>query len=605
MPPASSVPLTAHPELNRWIAECVTLTDASRVYLCDGSAEERSDLIARMTADGTLLPLNAAKHPGCYLYRSDPRDVARVEDRTFICSPQEEDAGPTNNWMAPDAAKALVRPLFAGAMRGKTLYVVPYLMGPVGSPSARVGVEITDSPYVVISMGVMTRMGKPALDTLGTGGAFVPGLHATGDLDPANRYICHFPAERLIWSVGSNYGGNALLGKKCFALRIASALARDEGWLAEHMLLLELTDPGGEKTYFAGAFPSACGKTNLAMLVVPPALAAQGWSVRTVGDDIAWLRVGADGRLWAINPEAGFFGVAPGTSPKTNPNAVATVRTNTIFTNVALTDDGAPWWEGLTDTPPTPFVTDWKGNRRAVSDGGEPFAHPNSRFTAPASQCPSISPEFDAPEGVPIAAILLGGRRRTTVPLVAEALSWNHGVFLGSVMASETTAAAEGANGVLRRDPFAMLPFCGYHMGDYFRHWLDMGERTPNPPRIFHVNWFRRDEDGKFLWPGFGDNVRALIWMRERLRSNAPATETAFGLVPPASALLTDGLELSPERLTAALAVNPAEFADEAESIETHYAHFGDRLPDELRAELGALRVRATVDRQADAISRT
>lgn len=569
------------------------LTEAERVYVCDGSESEKQRLIAQMMDEGTLEPLNQTTYPGCYLHRSDPHDVARVEDRTFICSPHKEDAGPTNNWMAPDEAKALLRPLFAGAMRGKTLYVVPYLMGPIGSPSARVGVEITDSPYVVVSMGVMTRMGKPALDALGTEGMFVPGLHATGDLDPAKRYICHFPAERLIWSVGSNYGGNALLGKKCFALRIASAIAKEEGWLAEHMLLLELTDPQGEKTYFAGAFPSACGKTNLAMLVVPPALAAQGWSVRTVGDDIAWLRIGADGRLWAINPEAGFFGVAPGTSPKTNPNAVATVQTNTIFTNVAVTEEGEPWWEGLTDEPPTPYMTDWKGNRRAVSEGGEPFAHPNSRFTAPASQCPSISPSFDAPEGVPIAAILLGGRRRITVPLVAEAFSWNHGVFLGSVMASETTAAAEGAKGVLRRDPFAMLPFCGYHMGDYFQHWLDIGQQTSNPPRIFHVNWFRRDDAGKFLWPGFGENVRALIWMRERLRGNADATATVFGNVPPASALPTENLNLPAERLQAALAVNPAEFAEEADSIEAHYDRFGDRLPSEFRTELSALRDRA------------
>ncbi len=585
--------VTNHPQLNLWITECARLTEAERVFVCDGTEVERAKLIALMVAGGTLQLLNQGTHPGCYLHRSDPRDVARVEDRTFICSPRQEDAGPTNNWMSPDDAKALLRPLFAGSMRGKTLYVVPYLMGPVGSPSARVGVEITDSPYVVISMGVMTRMGTPALDALRTDGTFVPGLHATGDLNPTNRYICHFPSERMIWSVGSNYGGNALLGKKCFALRIGSAIARNEGWLAEHMLLLELSDPEGERTYFAGAFPSACGKTNLAMLVVPPALEAQGWGVRTVGDDIAWLRIGADGRLWAINPEAGFFGVAPGTSPRTNPNAIATVRTNTIFTNVAVTDEGEPWWEGLTDEPPTPYLTDWKNNRRPTTDTSEPFAHPNSRFTVAAAQCPSISPEFDSPEGVPIAAILLGGRRRSTIPLVAQAYSWTHGVFLGSVMASETTAAAEGAKGVLRRDPFAMLPFCGYHMGDYFRHWLEMGEKTPNPPAIFHVNWFRRDDDGDLLWPGYGDNVRALIWMRERLRGNAVANETAFGLVPPVSALHSEGLTLPRERLEAALAVSPAEFMDEADSIESHYTRFGDRIPRELRVELSALRDRS------------
>ncbi|MBC8142799.1 MAG: phosphoenolpyruvate carboxykinase (GTP) [Armatimonadetes bacterium] len=591
--PDSLTAFTDHHALNRWIAECAELTGTTDIYLCDGSAEEAESLSKKMVTDGILEPLNAETFPNCFLHRSDPRDVARVEDRTFICSPDEGDAGPTNHWMSPDATKALLRPLFASSMVGKTMYVVPYLMGPVGSPFAKVGVEITDSPYVALSMGIMTRMGRVALDALGTNGEFVLGLHATNDLDPANRYICHFPAERLIWSVGSNYGGNALLGKKCFALRIASAMARDEGWMAEHMLLLELTDPEGEKTYFAGAFPSACGKTNLAMLVVPDALAAQGWRVRTVGDDIAWLHVGADGRLWAINPEAGFFGVAPGTSPKTNPNAVATVQSNTVFTNVAVTETNEPWWEGLTDTPPGEFLTDWRGNVRPASDTSAPFAQPNSRFTAPASQCPSISPEFDAPGGVPIAAILLGGRRRDTVPLVAEAFDWNHGVFLGAVMASETTAAAEGAKGVLRRDPFAMLPFCGYHMGDYFAHWLSMGKRIPTPPAIFHVNWFRRDADGKFLWPGFGENVRALIWMRERLRGNAGANTTAFGNVPPVSAINTDGLNLTAERLEAALAVSPGEFAAEADSIETHFARFGDRLPPELRKQLAALRGRS------------
>ena len=579
--------------LSNWVAECAALTQPARVHWCDGSPEEKEGLIAAMLADGVLHPLNQTTHPGCYLHRSDPRDVARVENRTFICAADASDAGPTNNYLPPADAKALLRPILRGAMRGKTLFVVPYLMGPVGSSAARVGVEITDSPYVAVSMGIMTRMGEVALDALGADGAFVAGLHAMGTLDPALRYICHFPEERLIWSVNSNYGGNALLGKKCFALRIASALARDEGWMAEHMLLLELTDPGGERTYFAGAFPSACGKTNLAMLVVPPALAALGWQVRTVGDDIAWLHVGADGRLWAINPEAGFFGVAPGTSPRTNLNAIATMQRDTIFTNVAVTDAGEPWWEGLTDTPPGGYLTDWKGNRRLASDLSEPFAHPNARFTVSAAQCPSIAPDYNNPAGVPIAAILFGGRRADTVPLVAQARSWAHGVFLGATMASETTAAAEGAKGVLRRDPFAMLPFCGYHMGDYFGHWLAMGERIPNPPHLFHVNWFRRGADGKYLWPGFGENVRALIWMRERLRGIVPATSTAFGDVPPTDALLMDGIDLPREQLEAALAVSNADFAQEADSIAAHFERFGGRLPVALWDELAALRERA------------
>ena len=590
-----SLPPFAHLGLAAWVAECAALTRPDVVYLCDGSEAERDRLIAQMVADGTLHPLNAAHYPNCFLHRSHLSDVARVEQSTFICSVSESDAGPTNNWLAPADAKARLTALFDGCMQGRTLYVVPYVMGPVGSPLSKVGVEITDSPYVALSMRTMTRMGQAALDQLGADGAFVPGLHSTGTLDPENRYICHFPEERLIWSYGSNYGGNALLGKKCFALRIASVQARDEGWMAEHMLILELTDPHGDATYFAGAFPSACGKTNLAMLIAPPALAQAGWSVRTVGDDIAWMRVGPDGRLWAINPEAGFFGVAPGTSAQTNPNALATVRQDTVFTNVALTDDGLPWWEGM-DGPDAPcpyeYLTDWKGVRRKVSEGGEPFAHPNSRFTSPVTGCPSVSPHWDDAGGVPISGVFFGGRRNTTVPLVMESFDWAHGVFLGATMGSRTTAAAAGATGVLRRDPFAMLPFCGYHMGDYFRHWLEMGERIPRPPLLFNVNWFRRDADNNFLWPGFGENLRPLIWMHERIHGRGAAIETVAGLVPPPDALPLDGLALDPARLQSCLRVDPAEWRAEAGEIAAHLDRFGDHLPPRLRDELATLQSR-------------
>ncbi|GAB4464151.1 MAG: phosphoenolpyruvate carboxykinase (GTP) [Armatimonadaceae bacterium] len=583
-----------HIELNRWVEECIRLCQPESVYWCDGSEAEKERFLAAMVEDGSLLPLHSEHYPGCYLYRSDPRDVARTEKSTYICTRKQEDAGPFNNWMSPDDARERLTPLFAGSMRGKTMYVIPYVMGPVGSPFSKVGVEITDSAYVVLSMRTMTRMGTVALEQLGTDGAFVPGLHATGTLDAEQRFICHFPEERLIWSINSNYGGNALLGKKCFALRIASAQAHDEGWLAEHMLLLELTSPDGDRMYFAGAFPSACGKTNLAMLVVPPALAAQGWKARTIGDDIAWMRIGEDGRLWAVNPEAGFFGVAPGTSEATNPTAMATVRRDTIFTNVAVSDDGMPWWEGMNagNPPPYEYLTDWLGNRRSTSDTGEPFAHPNSRFTAPAINCPTLSPHWDDAQGVPISAILLGGRRLTTVPLVMEAFSWQHGVFLGSIMGSRTTAAADGATGILRRDPMAMLPFCGYNMGAYFAHWLQMGKQIPHPPHIFHVNWFRQDSAGKFLWPGFGENVRTLIWMRQRIRGEAHATETVAGLVPSPEDLPMEGLTLPASRLEAALAVNRDDWQAEAEDIEQHFARFGSALPPELRAELDALKQR-------------
>ncbi|MBC8101703.1 MAG: phosphoenolpyruvate carboxykinase (GTP) [Cytophagales bacterium] len=586
-------PPTQNAALLAWVAECVRLCQPDTLHWCDGSEDEKAALIAGMLADGSLHPLHAARFPGCYLHRSNPNDVARVEQVTFICSELEADAGPTNNWMSPADARAKLTPLFDGCMRGRTLYVIPYVMGPVGSPLSKIGVEITDSAYVALSMRTMTRVGTAALEQLGANGEFVPGLHSIGELDPARRFVCHFPDERLIWSYGSGYGGNALLGKKCFALRIASAMAQGEGWMAEHMLLLELTDPQGAKTYFAGAFPSACGKTNLAMLIPPPALATQGWQVRTIGDDIAWMHVGTDGRLWAINPEAGFFGVAPGTSHQTNPNALATTERNTLFTNVAVTDDGLPWWEGIGWEPETnAFLTDWKGNRRPFSDQSEPFAHPNSRFTAPAAQCPCLSPHWEDPQGVPISGILFGGRRNTTVPLVLEAFSWQHGVFLGATMASRTTAAAAGATGVLRRDPFAMLPFCGYHMGDYFAHWLQMGLRIPRPPAVFQVNWFRKDADGSYLWPGYGENLRALIWMNERIAGRGSAVNTPVGLVPSPGDLHLAGLDVPADRVAAALQVRTEEWGQEIPDIKEHFARFGERLPRELRGELAALEQR-------------
>ncbi|MES2461408.1 MAG: phosphoenolpyruvate carboxykinase (GTP) [Armatimonadota bacterium] len=596
MPNAAAPPFsspTRNTALLAWVDECTRLCGPDSVYWCDGSEAEREALIAGMLEDGSLYTLNAEKFPGCYLHRSNPNDVARVEQVTFICSERQEDAGPTNNWMSPAEAKAKLTPLFDGCMQGRTLYVIPYVMGPIGSPLSKVGVEITDSPYVVLSMRMMTRIGTPALEQLGTEGEFVPGLHSLGELDPARRFVCHFPDERAIWSYGSGYGGNALLGKKCFALRIASAMAHEEGWMAEHMLLLELIDPQGSKTYFAGAFPSACGKTNLAMLVPPPALAAEGWQVRTIGDDIAWMHIGKDGRLWAINPEAGFFGVAPGTSGETNPNALATIHKNTIFTNVAVTDDGTPWWEGIGWEPDSgAFLTDWKGNRRPFADKSEPFAHPNSRFTAPASQCPSISPHWEDAQGVPIDGILFGGRRNQTVPLVSESFSWQHGVFLGATMASRTTAAAAGATNVLRRDPFAMLPFCGYHMGDYFAHWLQMGQQIPHPPKIFQVNWFRKDAEGNYLWPGFGENLRVLIWMHERIVGKGHAETTPIGLVPTPRDLPLSGLSAQPAQVAAALETNPEEWREELPDIAEHFERFGDRLPNTLREELAALEER-------------
>jgi phosphoenolpyruvate carboxykinase (GTP) len=572
--------------LAQWVDECAALTRPDRVHWCDGTDQEYEALVRQMLDTGDLIALNQKAYPDCYLHRSNPNDVARVEGCTYICTTNRDDAGPINNWMAPAEAKALVRPMFEGCMWGRTMYVVPYIMGPVGSPNSKVGVEITDSPYVVANMRIMTRMGQSALDQLGEEGEFVPGLHSVGELDPERRYILHFPEERLIWSYGSGYGGNALLGKKCFALRIASVMARDEGWMAEHMLILQLEDPSREKTYFAGAFPSACGKTNLAMLISP--LEDEGYKVCTVGDDIAWMRIGEDGRLWAVNPEAGFFGVVPGTNDRTNPNAIATARSHTIYTNVAVSDDGIPWWEGKDKNPPQP-LTDWKGRRPWT--GEEPAAHPNSRFTAPARQCPSISPNWEDPQGVPISGIIFGGRRDKTAPLVFEAFNWQHGTFVGASMASRTTAAAAGASNVLRRDPMAMLPFCGYNMGDYFAHWLRMGKRLTNPPLIFHVNWFQRDAAGNYLWPGYGDNVRVLIWMLDRIRGRE-ARETAIGYVPTRDSLHLEGLNIDPAVLDRLLDVNNEDWKPHIEGISEFFQQFGDRMPPEMWEELRALEAR-------------
>jgi phosphoenolpyruvate carboxykinase (GTP) len=571
--------------LESWVDDVVALCKPSDVQWVDGSDDENRRLIDGMLADGTLHRLNQDKIPNSYLHRSDPSDVARTEHLTFICSEREEDTGPTNNWMSPADAKAKVMPLYDGAMRGRTMYVIPYVMGPLGSPSSKVGVEITDSPYVVANMRIMTRMGRPALEQLGEG-EFVKGLHSLGDLSPDRRYICHFPEEKTIWSIGSGYGGNALLGKKCFALRIASVQAAEEGWLAEHMLILGLEDPMGEVTYMAAAFPSACGKTNLAMMVPPES--QEGWKVWTVGDDIAWMRVGPDGRLWAINPEAGFFGVAPGTSTKTNPNAMATLRKDCIFTNVAVTEDGMPWWEGI-DGPVPERLTDWQGKPWRKGDDRK-AAHPNSRFTAPANQCPSISPRWEDPQGVPISAFIFGGRRARTAPLVFEAFDWKHGVFVGASVASETTAAQSGAVGVVRRDPMAMLPFCGYNMASYFGHWLEMGNSTPKPPKIFHVNWFRQNDQGRFIWPGFGENLRVLKWIVERCQNgNGGAVESPIGLLPARGAIDTGGLDVSEQTMADLRAVSPTDWRREADGIAAFFEKFGGRLPDEMRRQREAL----------------
>jgi phosphoenolpyruvate carboxykinase (GTP) len=567
----------------RWVDEIAAVTKPDRVVWCDGSEAEDARLRERMIADGTLLPLHPQQAPGCALHRSHPSDVARTEHLTFIASEREEDAGPTNNWMSPADAHERVLPLFDGAMKGRTLYVVPYVMGPLGSPFSKVGIEITDSPYVVANMRLMTRMGRPALEQLGGGEDFVPGLHSTGDLSPDRRFIVHFPERRAIWSVGSGYGGNALLGKKCFALRIASTMARDQGWMAEHMLILELELPGRETRYVAAAFPSACGKTNLAMLISP--LEELGYRVRTVGDDIAWLRPGPDGRLWAVNPEAGFFGVVPGTGPDTNPNALATIASNTIFTNVAVSPDGIPWWEGKDKHPPAGLI-DWQGR---PWNGKDKAAHPNSRFTVSARQCPSLSPRWEDPRGVPLSAIVFGGRRARLAPLVFEARDWEHGVFVAATMGSETTAAATGRVGVVRRDPMAMLPFCGYNMGDYFGHWLRMGRALRNPPAIFHVNWFRQDADGRFLWRGFGHNLRVLLWMMDRIEDRATGAESPIGIVPRRQELNLDGLEMPAADLDAVLSVSREEWATEVPGVREFFGRFGARLPSEMSAQLEGL----------------
>jgi phosphoenolpyruvate carboxykinase (GTP) len=566
--------------LEQWVEESARLTEPKQIVWCDGTAQENTRLIAQMVADGTFIPLDSRTHPDCYLHRSDPSDVARTEQVTFICTESQAEAGPTNNWMAPADAKEQVGKLFHRAMRGRTMYVVPYLMGPAPSPYSKVGVEITDSAYVVASMYIMARIGRAATDRLGNSADFVPGLHSLGDLNPKRRFVLHFPEEKLIWSIGSGYGGNALLGKKCFALRIASWMAREEGWMAEHMLIVGLTDPSGKTTFMAAAFPSACGKTNLAMMVSP--LEGLGYRVTTVGDDIAWMHVGPDGTLRAINPEAGFFGVAPGTNHKTNPNVMTALARNSIFTNVGLTPTGQPWWEGINGAPP-PGTIDWRG--RTHSGGSELVAQANSRYTVPAQQAPSISPRWEDPEGVPISAFLFGGRRARVAPLVYESRDWQHGVFVAATMASETTAAITGEVGITRRDPMAMLPFCGYNMARYFGHWLEMGRRIPKPPRIFNVNWFRKGADGKFLWPGYGENVRVLKWILERVEGRGGGVETPIGIVPSPDSLTLDGLQISRGAVEELLRVNPGDWATELEATRQFFGKFGQSLPAEIWRE--------------------
>ena len=580
--------LTKNKAALSWIDEMTALTKPDQIVWIDGSEAQLAQLREQAVQEGILKELNQEKLPGCYLHRTDVNDVARVEDRTFICCEKEEDAGPTNHWMDPKEMYAKIHEMCDGAYKGRTCYIIPYSMGPIGSPFAKYGFELTDSIYVVLNMNIMTRIGKAVCDALGDDPGFIKGLHCQLTLDKDGKYIVHFPQDNTIVSLNSNYGGNVLQGKKCFALRIASNLGRKEGWMAEHMLILGIENPQGEIRYLSAAFPSACGKTNLAMLIPPEGYAAKGWKVWCVGDDIAWLRVGSDGRLYAVNPEYGFFGVAPGTSMKSNPNALISTKKDTIFTNVALnTADNTVWWEGMDKNPPAHAI-DWQGNEW-TPDMGTKVAHPNSRFTAPARNCPCLSSEFENPQGVPISAIVFGGRRAKTAPLVYQSRDWNHGVFVGSIMASETTAAAAGAVGVVRRDPMAMLPFCGYHMADYWQHWLDMGKKITKQPKIFNVNWFRTDEEGHFIWPGFGDNMRVLEWIMKRAFDEIDAVDTPIGYQPKAEDINLEGLDLSLETLNGLLGVDKELWREEAKGIREYYAKFGDKVPQELMAELNKL----------------
>jgi len=577
----SATTLTRNKALLDWVRDCAALCQPDRVVWCDGSEAEKERLTKYAVDTGVLIPLNPEKRPGCFLHRSNPNDVARVEHLTFICTPTKEGAGPTNNWMAPEEAYGKLTKLFDGSMKGRTMYVIPYVMGPIGSPLSKVGIEITDSVYVVLNMRIMTRMGKAALDMLGNSDDFNRGLHCTGDINPERRYICHFPQDNTIWSFGSGYGGNALLGKKCLALRIGSYLGKDEGWFAEHMLILGVESPDGQMTYVTGAFPSACGKTNFAMMIPPKRFA--GWKVWTVGDDIAWMRVGKDGRLWAVNPENGYFGVAPGTNFASNPNAMRTIAKDTIFTNVALTKDGDVWWEGMDGEVPDE-LTDWQG-RPWKKGSTEKAAHPNARFTAPATNNPVLSKHANDPEGVPISAIIFGGRRATTVPLVLQSFNWAHGVFLGSTLGSETTAAATGKVGVVRRDPMAMLPFAGYNMGEYLQHWLDMQEKIPYPPKLFQVNWFRKGKDGKFLWPGFGENMRVLKWIVDRAHVRVGGQETPFGWVPKAGDLDLSGLDIPHEKVDEATHIDAAEWKQELTEEGDFFEMLGKSSPETLQLQ--------------------